>query len=235
MRIPHRVSTVPLNAYGYKPVWFSRLVDGGKLPAIELDGALHVESDEIIRLLDATFADHGARAFVPAAGTDAARRSEELLALLEALVAAWFSLVFYPVEGAKLDAARDGLRDALRRVDDELAAGQTDDSPWFLGGAEPSIVDVQYIVSVERLLASVLYWKGLQLRRTGEHAHFERWLAAFEARPSYMATKSDYYAFAGAALAEWPRLRGAGGGGGGGAHRRPRRRVEPRCAEPARR
>ena len=102
LRIPHRVSTVPLNAYGYKPVWFSRLVDGGKLPAIELDGALHVESDEIIRLLDATFADRDARHFVPAAGTDEARRSEELLALLESLVAAWFSLFFYPVEGAKL-------------------------------------------------------------------------------------------------------------------------------------
>ena len=38
-RIPYRVERVPLNAYGYKPQWYSRKVDGGKLPALELDGA----------------------------------------------------------------------------------------------------------------------------------------------------------------------------------------------------
>ena len=36
-RIPYRVRKVSMNAYGDKPAWYTRKVDGGKLPAIELD------------------------------------------------------------------------------------------------------------------------------------------------------------------------------------------------------
>ena len=59
--------TIPLNAYGDKPAWYTRLVDGGGLPAIELDGELHTESLDIMRLLDATFADCGPRMVPPEA------------------------------------------------------------------------------------------------------------------------------------------------------------------------
>ena len=43
------------------------------------------------------------------------------------------------------------------------------------------------------MLASLLYWKGLPLRATGKLPNMDAWLAAFEARPAYIATKSDYY------------------------------------------
>ena len=54
---------------------------------------------------------------------------------------------------------------------------------WFLGGDAPSLVDLHFIVSVERLLASCLYWHGLALR-DGAHGlgHVIRWLDAFDAR-----------------------------------------------------
>ena len=63
-------------------------------------------------------------------------------------------------------------------------------SPWFLN--ELSIVDLTYITHVERMCASVAYWSGRQIRGDRWPA-IERWMAAFEAMPSYMATKSDYY------------------------------------------
>lgn len=189
-------SQINLNAYGYKPASFTRLVDGGALPAVKLDGEeeLLIESSEILRRLDSRFP--GQR-MVPEEGSTAADQASELFHLHNELVRDWFSLVFYPVEGEKLASARGSLLDCVRRVDNALALSPN--SPWFLGGEAPSIVDLQFIPSVERMLASTLYWKGLRLRGPDAVQSFpnlEAWLAAFEARPSYLATKADYYTHA---------------------------------------
>ena len=85
-------------------------------------------------------------------------------------MSARFSLVFYPVEGAELAAATNQLLGTLARVDAALAdtSPERSASPWFLGGPAPSIIDLQFIPTVERLLPSVLYWRGLELRGGGE-------------------------------------------------------------------
>lgn len=193
-RIPYRVHTLPLHAYGDKPTWYTRLVDGGNLPALELsvdDGRRTVvvtESLDMIRLLDRTFPAHGAT-LVP--DGDQAAAAEELLRLEAELQSVWFSLVFYPVEGDALVQAEAEFVQKLRRVEDAL--GSTD-GPWFLGGSEaPSIVDLQYVSHLERMYASVLYWRGLELRDTGHFPNLDRWWDAFDDRPSYAATKSDVY------------------------------------------
>ena len=55
------------------------------------------------------------------------------------------------------------------------------------------IVDMQYVSHAERTVASLFYWKGIDLRRDPRYPRFEAWLRAWEARPSYLATKGDYY------------------------------------------
>ena len=55
----------------------------------------------------------------------------------------------------------------------------------------PSIIDVQFVATMERVIASCLYWKGIQIRDTGQLPNVEIWLKTFEERPSYLATKSD--------------------------------------------
>ena len=76
----------------------------------------------------------------------------------------------------------------LDRVEAELGAAP---GPWFLGGEHPTLVDLQYVSHVERMVASALYWKGLQIRGAGAERwpNLERWFRAFEQRPSYHATK----------------------------------------------
>ena len=192
-RIPYRVRKLPLNAYGLKPSWFTKMVDGGKLPAVELDGKLHVESQHIIRLLDATFPQ--SPRMVPAPGSADEARASDLLRLSSEIERDWFSLVFYPVEeGEALERAQTALLASLGRLDDALASTP---GCWLLGGEHPSYVDVQMITTIERLVASVLYWKGLHVRASSmapaRFEHLERWLAAFEARPSYLATKGDCF------------------------------------------
>mmetsp|Transcript_5454 Transcript_5454/g.7245 ORF Transcript_5454/g.7245 Transcript_5454/m.7245 type:complete len:367 (+) Transcript_5454:51-1151(+) len=135
-------------------------------------------------------------------------RMKYLLRLEKELQSAWFSLVFYPVEGDALQKARNQLIDTLSRVDDALASKKTStteagvdevllESPWFLGGSSPSFVDIQYITHMERIVASALYWKGLSIRGGADDKHkfhhLEKWFLAFESRRSYLATKSDYY------------------------------------------
>ena len=78
-----------LNAFGLKPSWYTRLVDGGKLPAIELDGAVHVGSIPIMRLLDETF-PHSPR-MVPPAGSDEADDYDRYMYLEKEMVSGMYS------------------------------------------------------------------------------------------------------------------------------------------------
>jgi glutathione S-transferase len=54
-QIPYRVVKVPMRSYGDKPSSFLRKVPSGLLPALELDGKLHTESLDIMKLMESTF------------------------------------------------------------------------------------------------------------------------------------------------------------------------------------
>jgi glutathione S-transferase len=184
-RIPYRVKKVPLNAYGDKPSWFTRKVDGGKLPALELDGVLYKDSLSILNLLAEVFHDQGP-SMIPLA--EDKLLSDYFQDLEKKLQSAWFSLTFYPVEGEALEKARLNLLEHLQLTDEALSVKS---GPWFLGGDAPSIVDIHFITTIERLVPSVLFWKGMVVR--GKFDNLDRWLEAMEARPYYLASKADYY------------------------------------------
>eukprot|EP00291_Cryptomonas_curvata_P028829 CAMPEP_0172209194 /NCGR_PEP_ID=MMETSP1050-20130122/34962_1 /TAXON_ID=233186 /ORGANISM="Cryptomonas curvata, Strain CCAP979/52" /LENGTH=443 /DNA_ID=CAMNT_0012889009 /DNA_START=58 /DNA_END=1385 /DNA_ORIENTATION=- len=180
-QIPFRIEKINMRSYGDKPEWFLQKVPRGLLPAIELDGRLITESIVIMQILDETFPER------PMLPRDSAgrRRADELMRLERALFGDWCGYVFQPGE-----YGRAGFEATLDRVD---AALRSTAGPWFLGGDEPGIVDFQYISHVERMVPSALYWKGLRIRCSGRWAGIDAWLAAFEARPTYLATKSDYF------------------------------------------
>ena len=117
-------------------------------------------------------------------------RASKLLGLERELFGAWCSLTFQPGKGL-MDRNERAFMATLRRVDEALGEST---GPWFLDSADhPTLVDLQYVSHVERMLASALYWKGIQIRGSGRFSNLEAWLAAFEERPAYLATKSDYY------------------------------------------
>ena len=189
-QIPYKVEKVPLNAYGDKPVWYSRKVDGGKLPAIEMDGILYTESMDIMTLLEDAFPTH--TSMIPIKiGSQERQALDELLDLEQELQRAWFSLVFYPVKDDALIKANQTLLETLEKMNRALGDS---DGPWFLGGTDPSLVDILFIPMVERMIPSVLYWKGFHLMlATAELTYFHKWLSAWEKQPQYLASRSDYY------------------------------------------
>ena len=78
------------------------------------------------------------------------------MSLERKLFGAWCSFVFQPG-----DRAQRMFEGTMDRVD---AALKETEGPWFLGGDAPTIVDLQYVSHIERMLASCLYWKGLKIR-----------------------------------------------------------------------
>jgi len=188
-RIPYRLDKINMRSYGDKPRWFLDKVPNGLLPAIEIDGNFMTDSLPIMQALDQTFSGEGTPRMVPPPGPERDRASK-LLGLERELFGAWCSLTFQPGKGL-MDRNERAFMATLRRVDEALGEST---GPWFLDSADhPTLVDLQYVSHVERMLASALYWKGIQIRGSGRFSNLEAWLAAFEERPAYLATKSDYY------------------------------------------
>ena len=71
------------------------------------------------------------------------------------------------------------------------ALGETE-GPYFMG-KELSLADIKFIPFVERMVASIAYFKGWNIREEDRRENINTWLIAMESRPSYRATKSDYY------------------------------------------
>ena len=184
-KIPYRTERINMRSYGEKPAWFLKKVPSGLLPVVELDGEIITESLVIMQILENKFPD---TCMLPEAGFE---KANELLRLERRLFSDWCGLVFRPgMPGPFGGGAKKKFEECLDQVD--AALGESS-GPWFLGGETPSIVDLQYVSHIERMNASCLYWKGMQLRGTNRWANIEKWFLAFETLPSYHACKSDYY------------------------------------------
>ena len=64
-RSPYRIRKVTMRCYGPKESWFTAQVPSGMLPALELDGRLITESDEILIALEQAFGPLGASMVTP--------------------------------------------------------------------------------------------------------------------------------------------------------------------------
>lgn len=61
-----------------------------------------------------------------------------------------------------MSPSMQGFMDCLHKVDEELKSTA---GPWFFSEHDyPTMIDFIYVSHVERMLASVAYWKGLNLR-----------------------------------------------------------------------
>ena len=115
------------------------------------------------------------------------QRARSLLQLERKLFRTWCDYVFRGGWGSKRQ-----FESCLDEVDKALSKTK---GPWFLESQGPGIVDLQYVSHVERMAASVAYWKGDTLRG-GRWTHIDNWFEAFEQRPSYSASRSDWYTHA---------------------------------------
>ena len=179
MQVPYRIQKVTMFCYGKKESWYKRKVPSGMLPAVELDGQIITESDDILLALEQAFG-------VLYLGM-ADPRVIPLRGLERQLFRAWCSWLCYrAIFPGQEKGNRQQYIDTVASVEQALA---NTPGAYFL--EEFSTVDVIFTPYVERMNASLYYYKGYSLRE--ENPHLSAWFETMETRSTYRGTQSDFH------------------------------------------
>ena len=178
-QIPYRIEKVTMFCYGTKERWYKQIVPSGMLPAIELDGRIITESDDILIALEQVYGTLNYGMSDP--------RVIPLRQLERLLFRAWCTWLCYR---ARLPGAekrnREQFTEVVAMVEEALAKTP---SPYFLD--DFSTADVIFTPYVERMNASLYYYKGYSLRE--ENPRLSDWFDAMESRSTYRGTQSDFH------------------------------------------
>ncbi len=178
-QIPYRVAKVTMFCYGEKEAWYKRKVPSGMLPAIELDGRIITESDDILLALERVFGSLGAGMEDP---TVLPLRQLERL-----LFRAWCNWLCRPASSVRAEQhSRHQFVQVVGMVEDALAKTP---GAYFL--EQFGTADVIFTPYVERMNASLFYYKGYSLRE--ENPGMSAWFDAMESRSTYRGTQSDFH------------------------------------------
>ena len=181
-RIPYRIRKVTMFCYGEKERWYKQVVPSGMLPALELDGRLYTESDVILQALEDAFGPLEAGLSDPDVFP--------LRQLERRLFRAWCQWLCYcEGQGAHSAPAEQHFARIATLVEEALEATP---GPVFL--ERFSSADVIFIPYLERMNASLAYYKGYGIRQ--QHPAIDRWFTALEQRRTYLGTQSDFHTHA---------------------------------------
>ncbi|KAL7523761.1 hypothetical protein ACHAXR_001594, partial [Thalassiosira sp. AJA248-18] len=154
-RIPYRVEKINMRCYGEKPASFQRMQPSGAIPVAIIDGVTYNQSNDIIFALEEQFPDH--EALLP---KDPKQRmkAQELLRLERQIFGAWMYWL------TSRDGSDRGLRESFISVLNEVEAELSATKGGFFLGTNVSLVDMMFAPFLERMCASMLFFKGFQIR-----------------------------------------------------------------------
>jgi len=166
-----------------------RLQPNGQIPVAVIDGQVYGQSNDILSALDGLFPE--SKSLQPP--SDQGMKARQLLSLERSLAGAWLGWLR---SGGNSAMYRQNMEDILAEVERALKESS---GPFFLG-EDVSIVDVQFLSFLERMCASLLYFKGFMIRVPPNKSNLpnpypaiNKWFDALEKKPAYQLTKSDYY------------------------------------------
>ncbi|MGD1920366.1 MAG: glutathione S-transferase family protein [Pleurocapsa sp.] len=178
-QIPYRIQKVTMFCYGKKESWYKRKVPSGMLPAVELDGRIITESDDILIALEKEFG-------VLYLGMQD-RKVLPLRQLERLLFRAWCGwLCQRAIFPGQEKNNRKQFIEAVSMIEEALTSTP---GAYFL--EEFSTADVIFTPYVERMNASLYYYKGYSMRE--ENPRFSAWFDAMETRSTYRGTQSDFH------------------------------------------
>ena len=177
-----------MNCYGDKPREFLQMQPNGQIPVAVIDGRVYGQSNDILAALDSLFPDH--KSLKPPVGQES--KARELLNLERTLAGGWLGWLR---SSGNSDMSKRNMERILAAVEGALVESG---GPFFMG-QDVSIVDVQFLSFLERMCASLLFFKGFMIRvppgsnQPNPYPAINRWFDALEKKPAYQLTKSDYY------------------------------------------
>ncbi len=189
-KIPYQVKKVTMRCYGEKEKWYLKKVPSGMLPAIELDQTLITESDQILLALESEFGRLGLSLNDP--------KIIDLRNLERKLFRAWCIWLCNPSLNNFQESRR---KDQFILLADEmnLALSRTN-APWIDPSCNssndegPRSIDIVFIPYLERMNASLAYYKGFNLRQA--FPNIDKWFVALERLNMYRATQGDFHTHA---------------------------------------
>eukprot|EP00088_Acartia_fossae_P069175 TRINITY_DN8959_c0_g2_i3.p1 TRINITY_DN8959_c0_g2~~TRINITY_DN8959_c0_g2_i3.p1 ORF type:complete len:410 (+),score=55.44 TRINITY_DN8959_c0_g2_i3:36-1265(+) len=180
-KIPYKVRKVTMFCYGTKEAWYKKICPSGMLPALELDGSLITESDQILSSLE--------KEFGPLYKSMHEGKVKELRKLERVLFQYWCRWLCYPARDEEdEEISKQEFIQIAKAMDNSLSSTP---GPFFLD--QFSIVDCIFVPYVERMNASLFYYKGFQLRGNPMFPNITRWFEGLETRDTYLGTQSDFH------------------------------------------
>jgi glutathione S-transferase len=174
-RIPYKVEKAPLRCYGEKPKSFLRIQPNGVLPVAIIDGNVISESNDIMYIIEESFPEYNP--LLPSPESAEARRANSLLKLERRAFSIWFSWLTSSRASGAID-----MDFILKEIDAELQS-TSEKGPYFLG-ERLSLVDIMFTPFLERMAASLPYYKGFE-SRSEKYPHLLNWYRAMDNRESY--------------------------------------------------
>jgi len=186
-RIPYRVKKINMFCYGQKENWFIGKVRSGKLPAIEFKGQIITESDEIIAFLENEFGALGSSITSSHLIKTRELEREIFRSWCNWLCRESFSFINNSLRKKRFKESISKFNDLLRKS----KSGFVDPSISNTGEMEPGVGDIIFIPYMERINASLTYYKGFNLRTN--YRYVDNWLTLFEGTSAYRGTQGDFH------------------------------------------
>ena len=186
-RIPYRVKKINMFCYGQKESWFLNKVRSGKLPAIEFKGQIITESDDIIAFLENEFGALGS-----CITSSHLRETRKLEREIFRSWCNWLCRESFNFMDSSFREKR--FKESISKLEKILSTSKTgfiDPSVSDSGKIEPGTGDIIFIPYMERMNASLAYYKGFNLREN--YTYINKWLTLFENTSSYRGTQGDFH------------------------------------------
>ncbi len=189
-QIPYKIRKINMYCYGKKEPWFLEKVRSGKLPAVELNGKIITESDNIIYFLEKEYG------FLGSSISDI--QFQKIRKIERDIFKAWCEWlcreqsIFYPNKSRE-----SKLRNNLKDLEDLLKnsiTGYIDPHFDADGIIRPGTGDIIFIPYLERINASLCYYKGFNLRI--DFPSINQWFTLLENQHTYLGTQGDFHTHA---------------------------------------
>mmetsp|Transcript_12453 Transcript_12453/g.18695 ORF Transcript_12453/g.18695 Transcript_12453/m.18695 type:complete len:349 (-) Transcript_12453:59-1105(-) len=169
-----------MRCYGSKPASFLALNPSGGIPLILLDGKVIKESKIILDTIESEFPSYNPLTLYEYS-------PKNLIKLERKLFTCWFKWL---TSGSQMDEYyRKEYLYLINLVEEGLEANK---GPYFMG-QQFTMIDILFAPFLERMSASLPYYKGLIIRGNMKWPCLQKWFGAMESRPTYINSRNDYY------------------------------------------
>ena len=186
-KIPYKIEKINMYCYGEKEKWYLKKVISGKLPAIELNGKIISESDNIINYLEKEYGALGSPIY--------SNKLEKTRNIERNIFRAWCEwLCRNNFLNFEKNLKKKNMINNFKELEKLLSlsnSGLIDPVKLSSDAVQPGTGDIIFIPYLERINASLFYYKGYKLRE--EFPLINKWLTLLESESAYIGSQGDFH------------------------------------------